>query len=128
MAISRDPRHVYRLNYEFICLAKYFFQGRPTFLRDLISHLPTKTEEEIREHEDWFQEYLNLNDIRKEAIQKWKEKKEVRVYYLSIFKPASQWILKFFGYPTTKCVGPSSQGFFFRTTMLAALGDGSGFF
>ena len=54
-----------------------FKQGKPTFLRELISHLPTKTEDEIKDHEKWFQEYLNLNDIKKEAIQRWKEKKEV---------------------------------------------------
>lgn len=54
-----------------------FLQGKLTFIRELISHLPTKTEDEIRQHENWFHEYLNLNDVKKEAIQRWKEKKEV---------------------------------------------------
>ena len=50
-----------------------------TFIRELASGaLPTKTEREIREHEQWFEEYNDLNDMKKEAIQRWKEKKEVR--------------------------------------------------
>ena len=52
-------------------------KGKPSFIRELIAFLPGKTEEDIRHHELWYQQYLDLNDEKKEAIQKWKEKKEV---------------------------------------------------
>jgi hypothetical protein len=31
----------------------------------------------VIEHEKWYQEYLDLNEIKKVAIQRWREKKEV---------------------------------------------------
>ena len=47
------------------------------FLLEAARSLPTKTEEEVRDHEKWYREYLRLNDLKKEAIHKWKEQKEV---------------------------------------------------
>ena len=52
-------------------------QGKPVFLNHVLPAIPTRTEEEIREHEEWYQEYLFLNETKKDAIKKWKEKKEV---------------------------------------------------
>lgn len=52
-------------------------KGKPTFIRELIPALPTRTEHEIIDHERWYQQYIDLNEDKKEAIQKWKEKKEV---------------------------------------------------
>ena len=52
-------------------------QGKPVFLTHVLPAIPTRTEEEIREHEDWYQEYLFLNETKKDAIKKWKEKREV---------------------------------------------------
>ena len=52
-------------------------RGKLSFLREVVSFLPTKTEQEIRDHESWYQQYLQLNDRKKEAIQKWRDRKEV---------------------------------------------------
>ncbi|KAK6189025.1 hypothetical protein SNE40_005077 [Patella caerulea] len=52
------------------------YKGRIVFLDQLPSAIPTKTETEIREHESWYQEYLFLQDNKKYAIKKWREKKE----------------------------------------------------
>nr|KAG5694323.1 hypothetical protein BaRGS_035191 [Batillaria attramentaria] len=51
-------------------------QGRIVFLDHLKGSLPTKTEDEIREHETWYQEYLFLNERKKDSIKNWREKKE----------------------------------------------------
>lgn len=40
--------------------------------------MATRTEDEIRQHEDWYNEYLTLNERKKEAIRKWRIKKEVQ--------------------------------------------------
>ena len=47
------------------------------FLDYVKQRLPTHTETEIREHEAWYQEYLFLNENKKCAIKKWRERKEV---------------------------------------------------
>ncbi|XP_052283172.1 coiled-coil domain-containing protein 112-like isoform X2 [Dreissena polymorpha] len=52
------------------------YQGKPVFLQHVLPALPTRTEEEIHDHEDWYQEYLFLNETKKQAIRKWREKKE----------------------------------------------------
>ncbi|XP_064621035.1 coiled-coil domain-containing protein 112-like [Lineus longissimus] len=51
-------------------------KGKATFLREAIASLPTKTDTEVIDHEKWYQEYLDLNEIKKVAIQRWREKKE----------------------------------------------------
>ena len=40
-------------------------------------HVPTRSEEEIGEHDDWYQEYVFLNERRKDCIKMWREVKEV---------------------------------------------------
>jgi len=54
-------------------------KGKLSFIKELAGGglLPTHSEQEIRDHETWFQEYQHLNDRKKEVIQKWREKKEV---------------------------------------------------
>ncbi|KAL4228235.1 hypothetical protein ACF0H5_013668 [Mactra antiquata] len=52
------------------------YMGKPVFLQHLLPALPTRTEEEINQHEEWYQEYLFLNETKKEAIKKWRERKE----------------------------------------------------
>ncbi|XP_060572302.1 coiled-coil domain-containing protein 112-like [Ruditapes philippinarum] len=52
------------------------YQGKPVFLQHLLPALPTRTEEEINSHEEWYQEYLFLNETKKEAIKRWRERKE----------------------------------------------------
>ncbi|XP_076443342.1 coiled-coil domain-containing protein 112-like [Babylonia areolata] len=52
------------------------YKGRIVFLDHLKGAIPTKTEEEIREHETWYQEYLFLNEQKKDGIKIWRERRE----------------------------------------------------
>ncbi|GFR78305.1 coiled-coil domain-containing protein 112-like [Elysia marginata] len=52
------------------------YKSRIVFLDHVKQRLPTHTETEIREHESWYQEYLFLNENKKCAIKKWRERKE----------------------------------------------------
>lgn len=47
--------------------------------------LPTKTAEEIREHEQWFAEFTTLLNSKKAAIEAWKEDKQVHTIYTTAF-------------------------------------------
>ncbi|XP_069136693.1 LOW QUALITY PROTEIN: coiled-coil domain-containing protein 112-like [Argopecten irradians] len=51
-------------------------KGRPAFLQQCLIAIPTRTEEEITNHEDWYQTYLDMNESKKESIRKWKERKQ----------------------------------------------------
>lgn len=46
--------------------------------------IATKTKDEVEKHEDWYRNYLNLNEVKKKAIKEWKEKKEVFTLNYSI--------------------------------------------
>ncbi|XP_071167437.1 coiled-coil domain-containing protein 112-like [Mytilus edulis] len=50
--------------------------GKEIFIQHSLVAIPTRTEEEIRDHEDWYQSYLSLNEKKKESIKKWRKKKE----------------------------------------------------
>ncbi|XP_054895550.1 coiled-coil domain-containing protein 112 [Poeciliopsis prolifica] len=50
--------------------------GRSSYRKEAKLYLPSKTEEEIRQHEDWHQELLHLQDKKREAIQRWKISKD----------------------------------------------------
>ncbi|XP_036382744.1 coiled-coil domain-containing protein 112 [Megalops cyprinoides] len=57
--------------------------GRPAHRKEALLHLPGKTEEEVIQHEDWYQTLLLLEEKKREAIQRWKterqQKKEVEL-------------------------------------------------
>jgi hypothetical protein len=38
--------------------------------------IATKSRTQIEEHEAWYKTYLGLNELKKRAIQEWKEKKK----------------------------------------------------
>lgn len=42
--------------------------------------VPTKTTEEIMQHDQWYAEYLTLLENKKKAIEEWKEHKKVREF------------------------------------------------
>ncbi|XP_065944147.1 coiled-coil domain-containing protein 112-like isoform X6 [Magallana gigas] len=52
------------------------YKGKIIFIKHALVAIPTKTEEEIRDHEEWYQTYLSMNEKKKEGIKKWREKKE----------------------------------------------------
>jgi hypothetical protein len=45
----------------------------------------TKTVEQIRQHDEWYEEYLKLKNLRALALKKWREEKEVSNIY-KLFK------------------------------------------
>ncbi|CAG9859731.1 unnamed protein product [Phyllotreta striolata] len=63
------------------------FKNPDTSARKLNELLPDKTIEEIKQHEEWYKEYLILENNKKEAIKKWQESKHKAI---SISKPPVQ--------------------------------------
>ena len=46
-------------------------------MKQFLAGLPTKTEGEVHRHVGWYMEYQGLLEKKKEAIQEWRQKKEV---------------------------------------------------
>nr|XP_003404536.1 coiled-coil domain-containing protein 112 [Loxodonta africana] len=51
-------------------------KGQPTFMREVLEHLPGRTQDEVQQHEKWYQKFLALEERKKESIQNWKTKKQ----------------------------------------------------
>ncbi|XP_005992131.1 coiled-coil domain-containing protein 112 [Latimeria chalumnae] len=51
-------------------------RGKKSFMEEALQYLPGRTQEDIKQHEGWYQEFLFLEEQKKEAIQKWKTKKQ----------------------------------------------------
>ncbi|XP_043914980.1 coiled-coil domain-containing protein 112 [Protopterus annectens] len=52
------------------------YKGKAQFLEEALQYLPGRTEDDVKQHEQWYQEFLFLEERKKEAIQKWKSKKQ----------------------------------------------------
>nr|XP_044989769.1 coiled-coil domain-containing protein 112 isoform X2 [Jaculus jaculus] len=52
------------------------YKGKPAFLGEVLQHLPGRTQDEVRQHEQWYQKFLALEERKKESIQNWKTKKQ----------------------------------------------------
>ncbi|XP_059500669.1 coiled-coil domain-containing protein 112-like isoform X3 [Stegostoma tigrinum] len=51
-------------------------KGKASFIEEALQHLIGRTREDIMQHVQWYQEFLFLEERQKEAIQKWKTKKQ----------------------------------------------------
>ncbi|XP_069481617.1 coiled-coil domain-containing protein 112 isoform X2 [Ambystoma mexicanum] len=51
-------------------------KGKPVYMEEALEYLPSRTKEDVEEHEKWYQEFLFLEERKKESIQKWKDKKQ----------------------------------------------------
>uniref|UniRef100_A0A2K5E1E8 Coiled-coil domain containing 112 n=2 Tax=Aotus nancymaae TaxID=37293 RepID=A0A2K5E1E8_AOTNA len=51
-------------------------KGKPTFMEEVLEHLPGRTQDEVQQHEKWYQKFLALEERKKESIQSWKTKKQ----------------------------------------------------
>ncbi|GAB1301698.1 Coiled-coil domain-containing protein 112 [Apodemus speciosus] len=51
-------------------------KGKPTFMKEVVEHLPGRTPDEVQQHEKWYQKFLALEEKKKESIQNWKTKKQ----------------------------------------------------
>ncbi|XP_073480741.1 coiled-coil domain-containing protein 112 isoform X1 [Aquarana catesbeiana] len=49
---------------------------KPGYLEEALAYLPSRTREDIQLHEAWYQELLFLEEKKKEAIYKWKSRKQ----------------------------------------------------
>ena len=43
------------------------------------SGIPGRSVDDVRQHDEWYSEYLILKESKKKAIQEWKQGKEVGV-------------------------------------------------
>jgi len=50
-------------------------KGKPSFMGEVLENLPGRTQEEVQQHEKWYQKFLALEERKKESIQNWKTKK-----------------------------------------------------
>uniref|UniRef100_A0A8C3VIG4 Coiled-coil domain containing 112 n=1 Tax=Catagonus wagneri TaxID=51154 RepID=A0A8C3VIG4_9CETA len=51
-------------------------KGKPTFMAEVLEHLPGRTQDEVQQHEKWYQKFVALEERKKESIQNWKAKKQ----------------------------------------------------
>ncbi|XP_068103342.1 coiled-coil domain-containing protein 112 [Hyperolius riggenbachi] len=51
-------------------------KGKASYLEEALAYLPSRTQEDVQQHEAWYQEFLFLDEKKKEAIQKWKSRKQ----------------------------------------------------
>ncbi|XP_060033167.1 coiled-coil domain-containing protein 112 isoform X2 [Erinaceus europaeus] len=51
-------------------------KGKPTFMGEVLQHLPGRTQDDVQQHEKWYQKFLTLEERKKESIQNWKTKKQ----------------------------------------------------
>ncbi|XP_066459180.1 coiled-coil domain-containing protein 112 isoform X2 [Eleutherodactylus coqui] len=51
-------------------------KGKPSYLEEALAYLPSRTSEDVEQHETWYKEFLYLEEKKKESIQKWKAKKQ----------------------------------------------------
>ncbi|CAF1199471.1 unnamed protein product [Adineta ricciae] len=52
------------------------YKGQDKFIDDCIGFLPTKTRDQIEEHEDWYQEFLAISNKRRLALKRWREERD----------------------------------------------------
>ncbi|XP_075035663.1 coiled-coil domain-containing protein 112 isoform X2 [Mixophyes fleayi] len=51
-------------------------KGKPSYLEEALAYLPSRTQEDVQQHEAWYREFLSLEEKKKESIQKWKSRKQ----------------------------------------------------
>ncbi|XP_069820689.1 coiled-coil domain-containing protein 112 isoform X2 [Dendropsophus ebraccatus] len=50
-------------------------KGKPSYLEEALAYLPSRTREDVEQHETWYKEFLFLEEKKKESIQQWKANK-----------------------------------------------------
>lgn len=43
-------------------------KGKPAFMGEVLEHLPGRTQDEVQQHEKWYQKFLALEERKKEVI------------------------------------------------------------
>ena len=57
-------------------------QGQAGFMDAACRELPTKSLQEVEQHEQWYTEYCTLLESKRKAIQAWKNQKVSVIYAL----------------------------------------------
>ncbi|XP_070090538.1 coiled-coil domain-containing protein 112 isoform X2 [Equus caballus] len=65
-------------------------KGKPTFMGEVLEHLPGRTQDEVQQHEKWYQKFLALEERKKESIQNWKTKKQQKKEEIFKFKEKAE--------------------------------------
>ncbi|NXE83928.1 CC112 protein, partial [Cochlearius cochlearius] len=69
-------------------------KGRPSYVDEALEYLCGRTKEDIEQHDKWYQEFLILQERKKESIKKWKEKQQQEKEGNSKEKEKSEKMLK----------------------------------
>ncbi|CAI9548747.1 unnamed protein product [Staurois parvus] len=70
-------------------------KGKPGYLEEALAYLPSRTWEDIQQHEAWYQELLSLEEKKKEAIHKWKSRKQKEKQEMSKIQEKTKEITEF---------------------------------
>ena len=68
----------------FLCFILIFNQAFEDFIESAESEIPTRSRDDIIQHDEWYREYLMLREHKRIAIAKWKDLKEVSVLLYSM--------------------------------------------
>jgi hypothetical protein len=55
-------------------------KDKSVFINELDSLIATKSREQVEQHENWYQQFIELNNQKKEAIKEWRLNKKVVVF------------------------------------------------
>ncbi|XP_075710935.1 coiled-coil domain-containing protein 112 isoform X2 [Rhinoderma darwinii] len=65
-------------------------KGKASYLEEALAYLPSRTREDVEQHETWYQEFLFLEEKKKESIQKWKAKKQEKIEMSKVQKKTKE--------------------------------------
>ena len=68
----------------FLCFVLILNQAFEDFIENAESEIPTRSRDDIIQHDEWYREYLTLREHKRIAIAKWKDLKEVSVLLYSM--------------------------------------------
>ena len=57
------------------------------------SGIPGKSVDDVRQHAEWYSEYLILKESKKKAIQDWKDDKEVDCFHIEFCSRRGKWVI-----------------------------------
>ncbi|XP_039401564.1 coiled-coil domain-containing protein 112 isoform X5 [Mauremys reevesii] len=69
-------------------------KGKPSYIEEALEYLSGRKKEDIQQHETWYQEFLILEERKKESIEKWKMKKQQEKQKILKQKQKSEKMLK----------------------------------
>ncbi|XP_063820223.1 coiled-coil domain-containing protein 112 isoform X2 [Pseudophryne corroboree] len=70
-------------------------KGKPSYLEEALAYLPSRTQEDVQQHEAWYQEFLCLEEKKKDSIQKWKSRKQQEKQEMSKLQEKTKEVTEF---------------------------------